>query len=535
MPRSRTRARFVHCATVLAAVAATALAALATGPAAAAPVPAHNPLGAVNSFTLNGAVASYTGWAADPDMSGRVRVVVTLDSTVVSSTLANRAWPGVATAYASLGANRGFAGSLTLPAGRRTVCLTIGDLGTGSDTRLACKVFTAPTAGSAPAVKASKKPIGIFESFTYSAASRTISVRGWALDPDTRGPIYVDMMIDGQSLGSAVAGGSRPDIGTKYPLSGANHGFAYAMQAVIGSGNHQLCAVAINATAGGNTILYYCKLLTIPPVADPAVLNVALTATAAATIQAQAISSGAAKAAIFPAGANSATRIALATRALLQQAMGRTTRPPAVTGIPAFAAASPSRVVDEQAVMGPRPSLGTFPALKTGGRTGLARSLQPFVNDPRPTPGGPGDGPAGAAPVLVANGKTVHPALPGYPAGYPRLRAEVAIDAALAHIGDRYVYAAAGPTTFDCSGLTQWSWAKAGVALAHYTGSQAVQGVRVQDNQLLPGDLVLFGNPVHHVGTYLGAGYMVDAPYTGAYVRVDKISGFKDFSLAVRP
>jgi peptidoglycan DL-endopeptidase CwlO len=115
------------------------------------------------------------------------------------------------------------------------------------------------------------------------------------------------------------------------------------------------------------------------------------------------------------------------------------------------------------------------------------------------------------------------------------MRAEVAIDAALAHIGDPYVWAAAGPSTFDCSGLTQWAWAKAGVGLGHYTGSQAVQGVRVAANQLLPGDLVLFGRDLHHVGMYLGAGYMLDAPDTGAYIRVDKISWFGDFSLAVRP
>jgi cell wall-associated NlpC family hydrolase len=276
-------------------------------------------------------------------------------------------------------------------------------------------------------------------------------------------------------------------------------------------------------------------LLTVRPLGTPAALNVATNAEAAAAIQAQAITSGAARAASFPAGANSATRIAIAARALLQQAAGRSSRPPAVRGIPAFAVASPSRVVDEQAVMGKRPSLGTYPAVKKGGRTGISRSLQSYANDALPTPGAAGDGIFGAAPLLAPDGKTVHPSLPGYPAGYPRLRAEVAIDAALAHIGDPYVWAAAGPGTFDCSGLTQWAWAKAGVSLGHYTGSQAVQGVRVQPNQLLPGDLVLFGGNLHHVGMYLGAGYMLNAPDTGAYIRVDKISSFGDFSLAVRP
>src|SRR5437870_26172 len=82
---------------------------------------------------------------------------------------------------------------------------------------------------------------------------------------------------------------------------------------------------------------------------------------------------------------------------------------------------------------------------------------------------------------------------PRGPAGYRKLRAEVAVDTALEQLGKPYVWAAAGADTFDCSGLTQWAWGKAGVDLYHYTGSQAVQGVRVMANQLLPGDLVLFG------------------------------------------
>jgi cell wall-associated NlpC family hydrolase len=532
MPRSHAAGLTALCASALAATCLTVVAFASNSTAA---VSAHNPRGAVDSFTLNGALVSFNGWVADPDLSGRVRVVVMLDGSAVRSTLANRLRPDVAKVFPRFGSLRGFSGSLALPTGKHTVCLIAGDLGVGSDTQLRCAALTVLASGTGTvSVISSRKAIGNVEGYSYSPATQTLSVHGWALDPDTRSPTYVDMMVDGQSFGSAVAGGPRPDVARKYPSSGSTHGFSYTMQAPISPGNYRLCAVAINNAAGGNTILP-CKVLTVRPLGSPASLNVATNATAAAAIQAQAIRSGAARASSFPAGANSATRIALAARALLQQAAGRSTRPPAVNGIPAFAVASPSRVVDEQAVMGPRPSLGSYPAVKTGGRTGISRSLQFYANDALWTPGASGDGIFGAAPLLAANGSTVHPSLPGYPAGYSKLRAEVAIDAALAHIGDPYVWAAAGPGTFDCSGLTQWAWAKAGVSLAHYTGSQAVQGVRVQPNQLLPGDLVLFGGNVHHVGMYLGAGYMLDAPDTGAYVRVDKISWFGDFSLAVRP
>jgi cell wall-associated NlpC family hydrolase len=533
MSRSLNTGLSVALAAAMTAGVSIALVALAAQPAAAAS--SHDPRGSVDSWVHSGAAVSFRGWVADPELGGTVRVVVSLDGTVVSSTLADQARPDVAKVYPAYGARRGFAGSLKLPPGAHQVCLVAGDLGLGSDTTLGCKTMSAPkSTAAATSVLATRRPFGLLDGFTYSVANQTISAHGWALDPDTVSPISVDVMIGGQSQGSAMATAPRLDVAKRHPGRGANHGFSYTMSAPLTAGTYAVCAVGINTAAGGNTILP-CKTLTIKATGDPAALNVGTNAAAAAAIRAQAISSGAAPASRFPLGANSATTIALATRALLQQAVGRSTRPPAGRGLPAFAIAGPSRIVDEQAVMGPRPDLGSYPAAKTGGRPGTGRSLQPYANDALSTPGARGVGLAGAARVLPANGRTVHPTLPGYPAHYTRMRAEVAIDAALAHIGDPYVWAAAGPSTFDCSGLTQWAWAKAGVGLGHYTGSQAVQGVRVAANQLLPGDLVLFGRDLHHVGMYLGAGYMLDAPDTGAYIRVDKISWFGDFSLAVRP
>lgn len=535
MPRSITSGLSAVLAVALTAGASVAIVAMSAGPAAAATT-AHNPRVALDSLTRTGAVVSYRGWAVDPDMSGTVRIVVLLDTTVVRSTLANLSRPDVGRAHPSYGANRGFAGSLRLAAGPHRVCLMAGDLGSGSDTSLGCKGFTAPGSKGVAVVSrtATKRPVGRLDAFSYSPTTHKLSVRGWAFDPNSTGSIFVDTMISGQSMGSAIVNRPRADVAKLYPGRGANHGFAYTMRTPVSPGNYRICSVAINSAAGGNTILP-CKVITLRPLGNPAALNVSTTATAAAAIRAQAVRSGAAPASRFPANANSATTIALATRALLQQAAGRSARPPARSGVPAFAAATPSRIVDEQAVMGSKPSMGSYPQVKKAGRAGSTHALQLFAHDSRPTPGGSGDGILGAAAVLAANGTTVHPSLPRYPPGYPRLRAEVAIDAALAHIGDPYVWAAAGPNTFDCSGLTQWAWAKAGVSIAHYTNTQAAQSVRLRTTQLLPGDLVLFGSNLHHVGMYLGAGYMLDAPDTGAYVRVDKISWFGDFSLAVRP
>jgi len=83
---------------------------------------------------------------------------------------------------------------------------------------------------------------------------------------------------------------------------------------------------------------------------------------------------------------------------------------------------------------------------------------------------------------------------------------------ALAQRGKPYVWAAAGPGSFDCSGLVVYAYAQAGMpGLPHYTGTQQTMGVSVPRGQEQPGDLVFFGNPAHHVGIYVGNGLMVDA------------------------
>jgi cell wall-associated NlpC family hydrolase len=118
--------------------------------------------------------------------------------------------------------------------------------------------------------------------------------------------------------------------------------------------------------------------------------------------------------------------------------------------------------------------------------------------------------------------------------------ATVAVQAALAQLGTPYLWG--GETVgvgFDCSGLVQHAYATAGVALPrtaqeqYDTGPQLPAGLTPQ-----PGDLVFFGaspRQVTHVGIGLGQGRMVDAPHTGALVRVEPISGFGHYLGATRP
>jgi peptidoglycan DL-endopeptidase CwlO len=111
------------------------------------------------------------------------------------------------------------------------------------------------------------------------------------------------------------------------------------------------------------------------------------------------------------------------------------------------------------------------------------------------------------------------PAPPSTPPA-PNGGAQAAVDAALAQVGDPYVWAAAGPDSFDCSGLTMYAWAQAGVSLPHNSGMQYAATTRVAQADLQPGDLLFFGSPIHHVAMYIGNGQMVEAPYSGASVRV---------------
>jgi cell wall-associated NlpC family hydrolase len=109
--------------------------------------------------------------------------------------------------------------------------------------------------------------------------------------------------------------------------------------------------------------------------------------------------------------------------------------------------------------------------------------------------------------------------------------ANTALQAALSKRGSEYVWGSKGPTTFDCSGLTQWAYKQAGISIPPSSRTQWTVGRPVSKDQLQPGDLVFSddgsGDPaqIHHVGMYVGDGKMVDAPTEGQLVDVRSIKG----------
>lgn len=93
-------------------------------------------------------------------------------------------------------------------------------------------------------------------------------------------------------------------------------------------------------------------------------------------------------------------------------------------------------------------------------------------------------------------------------------------------MGKPYVWGAAGPSSFDCSGFTLYVYSAFGVSLGHYTGTQFATGQAVAKNNLLPGDLVFFNtsSSISHVGIYVGGGQFIHASSGGGQVMVSSLS-----------
>ncbi|MCB9376489.1 MAG: C40 family peptidase [Microthrixaceae bacterium] len=137
-------------------------------------------------------------------------------------------------------------------------------------------------------------------------------------------------------------------------------------------------------------------------------------------------------------------------------------------------------------------------------------------------PARPGRAPAPAKPAAPAPAPAPAPALPVAPVGSG---AGAAIAAAQSVMGTPYRWAGASPSTgFDCSGLTMWAWARGGRSLPHSSSAQYAATQRISLDQLQPGDLVFFNNPISHVGLYIGGGQMIHSPHTGDVVKISPIT-----------
>jgi hypothetical protein len=141
--------------------------------------------------------------------------------------------PDIAGAFPGAGAAHGFSLSTTVPAGAHQVCVYAIDVEVSSRfTALGCRAISTQVT----------PPIGNFEGL--SASGSTVSLQGWALDPDSRSvSSAVHVYVDGR-LSVLTAGQDRPDIAGAFPGAGAAHGFS--LSTTVPAGAHQVCVYAID-------------------------------------------------------------------------------------------------------------------------------------------------------------------------------------------------------------------------------------------------------------------------------------------------
>ncbi len=203
------------------------------------------------------------------------------------------------------------------------------------------------------------------------------------------------------------------------------------------------------------------------------------------------------------AAAAAAARARLAAQQAAQQAAARAAAQQA-----AQAAAAARQAATTATTGAPSNSSGTQ----------LASNTAPA---PSPSTAAPAPAPAPAAPSL-------QPSAP--PPVYSG--ASGAVAAAESRVGDAYVWGAAGPSSFDCSGLVMWAYAQVGISLPHFSGAQYADTTHIPMSELEPGDLVFFGDPGQHVAMYIGNGQIVEAADPAIGVHITAL--YPEFVLASR-
>jgi cell wall-associated NlpC family hydrolase len=142
--------------------------------------------------------------------------------------------------------------------------------------------------------------------------------------------------------------------------------------------------------------------------------------------------------------------------------------------------------------------------------------------------------------ALITTGPGMAGAGPSTASGVPGNQADTMLRAAMSRRGMPYIWGAAGPFSFDCSGLVQWSFAQAGIVMPRVAADQALAGPAVPVNQVQPGDLLFYHTDptapayISHVAIYLGNGWMIQAPEPGKDVEVVPADFGNEFAGAIR-
>lgn len=223
-------------------------------------VPSGNPFGNLETPYVSGTSVTLTGWAIDPDAAKPINVDVYVSGAGIRL-LANAARPDVGSYYPDYGANHGYSTTMSLPVGTYQACAYGINVGAGVNTLLACQNFSVHVDGT----DHGRPPFGNVDSITPKPGS--VDVSGWAIDPDTAGPIHVDVYAGSSGI-DLVANGTRADVAAVYPGYGSAHGFSGNIPSA--PGNQNVCFYGLNTGAGGNSLIYCTKVFVpaLPPIGN---------------------------------------------------------------------------------------------------------------------------------------------------------------------------------------------------------------------------------------------------------------------------
>ncbi len=201
----------------------------------------HGQTGSLDLTEVVGGGVHVAGWAIDWDTNSPVSVDIYIDGKVASTITANLYRPDIANAYPGMGPYHGFDAVIPAGGGSHEVCAWIRNAGPANPTFLSGLLGCRTVVGHSP--------FGSVDSVTVGKG--TVTVGGWAIDPDTTNPIAVHVYVGG--VGSALtANQPRPDVDAVYKM-GANHGFSATLAAA--QGTQQVLIYAINTGPGGNVLL----------------------------------------------------------------------------------------------------------------------------------------------------------------------------------------------------------------------------------------------------------------------------------------
>lgn len=211
-----------------------------------------NPIGAFEGTSPTWAPGTVvSGWALDPDTTGPIQIYAFVDGILTTIGTADRSRPEIAAAYPGFGPGHGFAFAVPLASGSHQVCLYAINVGGGTvNPGLGCRQVS------------TDNPVGSLDGVAVTGF-RDVSVTGWAVDPNTSGPIDVHVYVDGQFRGARRANLERADLGALLPAFGTNHGFSVSLAGLAG-GTHQVCVYGINVGAGDTNTSLGCGSVVLP-------------------------------------------------------------------------------------------------------------------------------------------------------------------------------------------------------------------------------------------------------------------------------